>query len=125
LVAALTLQGDSVSTASGGSGYLVPPSGTINQVLSKTSISDGAFQWKTLTKSDVGLGNVDNTAGSDEPLSTATVSALALKANAANPSFSGDLTTPNLTLSNLSTATQSEVLYVAANGVVSKGAAPI
>jgi hypothetical protein len=46
-VAALSLQGDSVSTASGGAGYLAPSAGTTNQVLAKSSNSDGAFQWKT------------------------------------------------------------------------------
>ncbi len=42
-----------------------------------------------LTKSSVGLGNVDNTADADKPVSTATQSALDLKAPLANPTFTG------------------------------------
>lgn len=36
----------------------------------------------TLTPTDIGLGNVNNTADADKPLSTADIAALALKANA-------------------------------------------
>jgi hypothetical protein len=42
-----------------------------------------------LTKSSVGLGNVDNTSDANKPVSTATQSALDLKANLANPTFTG------------------------------------
>jgi len=42
-----------------------------------------------LTKSDVGLANVDNTADTAKPVSTAQSSALALKAPIANPVFTG------------------------------------
>jgi hypothetical protein len=43
-----------------------------------------------LTKTNVGLGNVDNTSDASKPVSTATSTALALKANLANPTFSDD-----------------------------------
>lgn len=43
----------------------------------------------TLTKSDVGLGNVDNTSDANKPVSTATQTALNLKANSADPTFTG------------------------------------
>lgn len=43
----------------------------------------------TLVKADVGLGNVDNTADTDKPVSTATQTALNLKANLASPTFTG------------------------------------
>lgn len=42
-----------------------------------------------LTKSSVGLGNVDNTSDADKPISTATQSALDLKAPLASPTFTG------------------------------------
>jgi hypothetical protein len=43
----------------------------------------------TLTKSDVGLANVDNTADTAKPISTAQQSALDLKAPLASPTFTG------------------------------------
>lgn len=49
-----------------------------------------------ITKSDVGLGNVDNTADADKPVSTATQTALDLKANLAGPTFTGTTTTGTL-----------------------------
>jgi len=42
-----------------------------------------------LIKGDVGLGNVDNTSDADKPVSTATQSALDLKAPLASPTFTG------------------------------------
>lgn len=46
----------------------------------------------TLTKADVGLGNIDNTADADKPVSTAQAAALSLKANLAAPSLTGAAT---------------------------------
>ena len=43
----------------------------------------------TLAKGDVGLGNVDNTADTAKPVSTAQQTALNLKANIASPTFTG------------------------------------
>ena len=42
-----------------------------------------------VTKSMVGLGNVDNTSDANKPVSTATQTALDLKANIASPTFTG------------------------------------
>ena len=42
-----------------------------------------------VTKSMVGLGNVDNTSDADKPVSTAHLTALNLKANLASPTFTG------------------------------------
>jgi hypothetical protein len=42
-----------------------------------------------LTKSDIGLSNADNTGDIDKPVSTATQTALDLKANLASPTFTG------------------------------------
>lgn len=54
----------------------VPAGGVTNQVLQKTNNSDYNTQWHSLLKADVGLGNVDNTADVDKPVSTATTSAI-------------------------------------------------
>ena len=43
----------------------------------------------TIAKGDVGLGNVDNTADTAKPVSTAQQTALNLKANIASPTFTG------------------------------------
>jgi hypothetical protein len=43
----------------------------------------------TIGKSGVGLGNVDNTSDANKPVSTATQTALNLKANLASPAFTG------------------------------------
>jgi hypothetical protein len=50
-----------------------------------------------ITKSHVGLGNVDNTSDAAKPLSTAATSALAAKAPLASPTFTGTVTLPTTT----------------------------
>jgi hypothetical protein len=52
-----------------------------------------------LVKSDVGLGNVDNTSDASKPVSTAAQTALDLKAPLANPTFTGTVTLPANTIS--------------------------
>jgi hypothetical protein len=51
-----------------------------------------------ITKTMVGLGNVDNTSDVNKPISTATQTALNLKAPLASPTFTGTATGVNLTL---------------------------
>jgi hypothetical protein len=51
-----------------------------------------------LAKSNVGLANVDNTADTAKPVSTAQQTALDLKANLASPTFTGTPTLPSGTL---------------------------
>jgi hypothetical protein len=48
----------------------------------------------SVTKSGIGLGNVDNTADTAKPVSTAQQTALDLKANIASPTFTGAVTLP-------------------------------
>lgn len=50
-----------------------------------------------LSKADVGLGNVDNTSDLNKPVSTATQTALNLKANLASPALTGTPTAPTAT----------------------------
>lgn len=61
---------------------LLTPTGAVISVAGKVGVV-------TLTKSDVGLGNVDNTSDADKPISTATAAALAEKAPLASPTFTG------------------------------------
>lgn len=49
----------------------------------------GDKTWQTLNKTAVGLSNVDNTTDLLKPISTATQTALDLKANLASPTFTG------------------------------------
>jgi hypothetical protein len=60
----------------------VPVAGATNQVLGKSSGTDYATAWQTLTPSRVGLNNVDNTSDANKPVSTAQQTALNLKADA-------------------------------------------
>ncbi len=53
-----------------------------------------------ITKSMVGLDNVDNTSDANKPVSTATSTALGLKANLASPTFTGTVILPNNTVTN-------------------------
>ena len=54
----------------------IPEGGTTAQVLAKASGDDWDLEWLSLTKSSVGLGNVDNTSDANKPVSTATQTAL-------------------------------------------------
>jgi len=56
-----------------------------------------------LTKSSVGLGNVDNTSDANKPVSTATQTALDLKAPLASPGLTGNPTAPTQAVGNDST----------------------
>jgi hypothetical protein len=59
--------------------------------LATKTYADGAVTTAVaaLTKSSVGLGNVDNTSDANKPVSTAAQTALDLKANLAGPTFTG------------------------------------
>ena len=59
------------------------------------TVGDGATAGgHPLHKASVGLGNVDNTADTAKPVSTAQAAALALKAPLASPAFTGAPTAP-------------------------------
>ena len=53
-----------------------------------------------LSKSDVGLGNVDNTSDAAKPVSTATQTALNAKASLSGATFTGTVTAPNFVSSS-------------------------
>ena len=71
-----------------------------------------------LSKSDVGLGNCDNTSDADKPVSSATTTALALKSNIASPTFTTKIVTPMVeAASNLELkATGSNAVKMFTNG---------
>jgi hypothetical protein len=82
-----------------GANLYVHPSGDGNRHVPATGITNnGKFlksgataaseAWTTITKTDVGLANVDNTADSAKPISTATQTALNAKPNVADGSSS-------------------------------------
>ena len=77
---------------------LVTTTGT--QTLTNKTITSPAG----LVKGDVGLGNVDNTADTAKPVSTAQQTALDLKANLASPTFTGTPTLPTGTIATTQTA---------------------
>ena len=66
-----------------------------------------------LTKSDVELSNADNTSDVNKPISTAQQTALNLKANLANPTFTGTVTAPTFSGALTGTATTANALNTA------------
>lgn len=69
------------------------------QLNSKAPLADPTFTGTVsgVTKTHVGLGNVDNTADADKPVSTAQQTALNLKADLAGPTFTGTVVLPSTT----------------------------
>lgn len=81
-----------------------------------------------LTKSDVGLSNVDNTSDLNKPVSTATTTALSLKANIDSPTFTGAPSAPTAIVGTNSTqlattAFVASAIASAPNGTVGTGTA--
>jgi hypothetical protein len=64
-----------------------------NSIALKAPIDNPTFTGTVggITKSMVGLGNVENTSDADKPVSSATTTQLNLKANIASPSFTGTM----------------------------------
>ena len=73
---------------------------TGTQTLTNKTLTSPVINTPTgITKSDVGLSNVDNTSDADKPISLAALSALGAKAPLNSPALTGDATAVNLTLS--------------------------
>ena len=88
----------SATEAHGATGAVV---GTTNtQTLTNKTLTSPVINTPTgITSSDVGLGNVDNTSDANKPVSTATQTALDLKANLSGATFTGAVSGTSLTLS--------------------------
>jgi len=77
-----TAASDTLGGVKVGTNLSIDANGVLSANVPVTSVA-GKTGVVTLDKSDVGLGNVDNTADLDKPISTLTQAALDLKANAA------------------------------------------
>ena len=87
--------------ATGGNAYVhptgdgslhVPATGTNNnEKWLKAGATEGALEWATISKYDVGLGNVDNTSDLDKPISTATQTVLNTKYSPTNKPTAADV----------------------------------
>ncbi|MBC7746541.1 hypothetical protein H7Y40_01005 [Pedobacter sp.] len=88
--------------------------GTSNLILGTTSVTAKAGDYAP-TKTDIGLANVDNTSDANKPVSTATQTALNLKANLVSPTFTGTVTVPAPT-NNTDAATKNYVDTTAGAG---------
>ena len=101
-------------------------------LLSKAPQADPTFTGTVsgITKSMVGLGNVDNTSDDNKPVSTVQQSALNLKANLSGATFTGVINTDsqiNLTSTNkikYATGTNGHILGSDATGLLSLQSAP-
>lgn len=94
------------------------------QTLTNKTLTSPAITTPTgIVKGDVGLGNVDNTSDVNKPISTATQTALDLKAPLASPTFTGTVTGPNIvstsvvrlknyTVATLPAGTQGDTAFV-------------
>lgn len=77
---------------------------TDTQTLTNKTLTSPVVNTPTgIVKGDVGLGNVDNTADTAKPVSTAQQTALDLKANLASPTFTGSPLAPTQTAGDNST----------------------
>jgi len=73
-----------------------------------------------ITKTDVGLANVDNTTDANKPVSTATQTALDLKAPLASPTFTGTLVLPS-TVNGPTATTSVNLLFPTTSGHITLG----
>jgi len=93
-------------------GYLDGVTSAIQtQINDKAPIASPTFTGTVggITKSMVGLSNIDNTSDANKPVSTATQTALDLKAPIASPTFTGTVTLPGAPTLDLHAATKAYV----------------
>lgn len=89
---------------------------TANTVQEFTGHISNSNNPHNVSKSQIGLGNVDNTSDMDKPVSTAQLAAINGKANISNPSFTGNVEiTPN---SNIEKTDSGNTRVVTPNGLI-------
>ena len=93
-----------------------------NSIATKAPIASPTFTGTVsgITKSMVGLGNVDNTSDANKPVSNATQTALDLKAPIASPTFTGTLVLPS-TVNGPSASTSVNLLFPTTGGHITLG----
>lgn len=79
----------------------------------------------TLTKTDVGLANVDNTSDASKPVSTAQQTALNLKANLASPTFTGVPAAPTATAGTSTTQIATTAFVTTAISALNTGVSSV
>lgn len=77
-----------------------------------------------ITKTDVGLGNVDNTSDTGKPISTATQSALDAKANLASPTLTGTPLAPTASVGTNTAQIATAALVYASVSALPSGTLP-
>lgn len=85
----------------GPAGPGVPDGGAAGQYIEKTS--SGSTQWATLSKAKVALSNVDNTSDVNKPISSATATALSVKADKIELNAKADLINGTVPLAQVPT----------------------
>lgn len=87
----------------------------LNDFLLQSHNSDGSL--KSIDKSTVGLGNVDNTADANKPISTATQTALDGKAATAHTHGAADISSGIITPARLGSGTADTTTFLRGDGV--------
>ena len=90
---------------------------TLSQPVLGTPISGNLTNCTGITKTMVGLGNVDNTSDTNKPVSTAQQAALNLKASIASPTFTGNLTVNGTLTAGGGAGTSGQVLSSTGSGL--------
>jgi hypothetical protein len=89
-----------------------------------TTISTTFKTALSLAKGDVGLGNVDNTSDANKPVSTATQTALNLKADLASPTFTGTPAAPTAVAATSTTQLATTAFVTTADNLKANIASP-
>jgi hypothetical protein len=106
------------------------PSGAVvgttdTQTLTNKTLTSPAVTTPTgIVKGDVGLGNVDNTADTAKPVSTAQQTALDLKANLASPTLTGTPAAPTASVATNTTQIATTAFVIANAGGGSSAGVP-
>lgn len=117
----LLAHADATTGIHGVSGSVVGTSGA--QTLSSKTLASPTITGTPvgLTKSHVGLGNVDNTSDAAKPVSTATTTALSGKANTSHTHAAADIASGTLAIARVPTGTNSATVATGDRGLPTGG----